>query len=47
MSAGQVSFIEDEHVDVLQYCHQLNVQGKCHHGESDIERKGTTKVKGT
>jgi hypothetical protein len=34
-------------VNVLQFCHQLNVQGKCHHGESDIEPKRTTKVKRT
>jgi hypothetical protein len=25
------------HVYVLQFCHQLNVQGKCHHGESGLE----------
>jgi hypothetical protein len=28
-------------VNVLQFCHQLNVQGKCHHGECDIEPQGT------
>jgi hypothetical protein len=28
-------------VKVLRFCHQLNVQGKCHYGECDIEPKGT------
>jgi len=32
-------------VNVLQFCHQLNVQRKCHHGESDIERTGTAQAK--
>lgn len=31
-------------VEVLRFCHQLNVQGKCHYGESDIEPKGTEPV---
>ena len=31
-------------VNVLRYCHQVNVQGKCHYGESDIEPEGTTKA---
>jgi hypothetical protein len=35
------------YVNVLQFCHQLNVQGKCHHGECDIEPTGTTKTEGT
>ena len=35
-------------VDVLRFCHQITVQGKCHHGrKSDIEPERTGKVNGT
>ena len=34
-------------VNVLQFCHQLIVQGKCHHGrKGDIEYEGTDKTYG-
>jgi hypothetical protein len=36
------------YVDVLRFCHQITVQGKCHHGrKSDIEPERTDKVNGT
>ena len=35
-------------VNVLQFCHQLIVQGKCHHGRiGDIEQEGTEEAHGT
>jgi hypothetical protein len=35
-------------VDVLQFCHQLTVQEKCHHeGAGGIEQEGTSKANGT
>jgi hypothetical protein len=37
---------QDIIVEVLRFCHPLIVQGKCHHGESDIEPEGTEPVKG-
>ena len=38
----------DRIVDVLRFCHQITVQGKCHHGrKSDIEPERTGKVNGT
>ncbi len=34
-------------VNVLRYCHQLIVQGKCHHGKNgDVEQKRTKEAYG-
>ena len=35
----------DSDVDVLQFCHHLIVQGKCHHeGDGDIEPKRAEEI---